>query len=131
VARQVEVVEALMAAARDAGDADEVSYLRTKEVALRSKEAVLRKEKADMREEQLLLLRSQSGACPLSVFVCVRHARGVDSPVRSASGGDSGQAGVERHGPAAVQHAFLCRVLSERIIDATTANCAAAHVVWA
>jgi hypothetical protein len=65
VARQVEVVEALLAAARDAGDADEVSYLRTKEEALRSKEA-------DLREEKLLLLRRQSGACPRSVFGCVR-----------------------------------------------------------
>ena len=58
-----------MAAARDA---DEVSYLRTKEMALR-------KEKEDLREEQLLLLRRQSGACLLSVFVRACRARSIDS----------------------------------------------------
>jgi FtsZ-binding cell division protein ZapB len=69
VARQVEVVEALMAAAHDAGDADEVSYLRMKEADLRKEKADLRKEKADLRkekadlrEEKLLLSRRQSGA---------------------------------------------------------------------
>jgi hypothetical protein len=70
VARQVEAVEALMAAARDAGDADEVAYLRTKEAALRT-------EKAALRAKELLLSERQPGACPRSVFGCVRHARAL------------------------------------------------------
>ncbi len=54
-----------MAAARDAGDADEVAYLRTEKAALRT-------EKAALRAKELLLSERQPGACPHSVFGCVR-----------------------------------------------------------
>ena len=70
MARQVEVVEALMAAARGAGDKDEVSYLRTKEVALRSKEAAL-------REETLLFLLAAPvrRVSPQSFRLCAPRSR--------------------------------------------------------